>query len=304
LHGYDGVMESVETLAAVLAVMRAKKRGLSRPDRVRMLLDSGDPGGVLAELTGPALLDDPVLERARRDVEQWIEQGMRLVSVLSGAYPVRLREVREAPALLYYQGDLTPDDQGVCVVGSRDADDDALQVARYVSTALVRAGLTVVSGLAAGIDAAAHAAALKASGRTVAVMGTGLERTYPRANARLRADIVESGGLVMTQFEPGATVRRASFPMRNAVMSGYGVTTFVVTAGEHSGTRTQATRAVEHGRGVILARRVAEHTSWGREMARTDRALVADRTDDILAQVHDLQAERARAGEHLRELTA
>lgn len=190
------------------------------------------------------------------------------------------------------------------MVGSRDADDAALRVASHVSAALVEAGLTVVSGLAAGIDAAAHAAALGASGRTVAVMGTGLERTSPRANTRLRADIVESGGLVMTQFEPGATVTRANFPMRNAVMSGYGITTFVVTAGERSGTRIQATKTVEHGRGVILARRVAETTSWGRELARTGRALVADRTDDILAQVHDLQVERARAEDLLRELTA
>lgn len=295
--------ESLETLATVLAVTRVKAR-LPQPERVQELLAAGDPGEVLDSISQRTLFDDPVLERARRDVEEWTGRGMGVVSVLSEAYPARLRDVREAPALLYYEGSLAAGDQGVCVVGSRDADDAALRVASHVSTALVEAGLTVVSGLATGIDAAAHAAALKATGRTVAVMGTGLERTYPRANARLRADIVESGGLVMTQFEPGAAVRRANFPMRNAIMSGYGITTFVVTAGEHSGTRIQAVKAVEHGRGVILARRVAQTTSWGREMARTGRALVADGTDDILAQVHDLQAERARAEDLLRELTA
>ena len=295
--------ESLETLATVLAVTRVKAR-LPQPERVQELLAAGDPGEVLDSISQRTLFDDPVLERARRDVEEWTGRGMGVVSVLSEAYPARLRDVREAPALLYYEGSLAAGDQGVCVVGSRDADDAALRVASHVSTALVEAGLTVVSGLATGIDAAAHAAALKAAGRTVAVMGTGLERTYPRANARLRADIVESGGLVMAQFEPGAAVRRANFPMRNAIMSGYGITTFVVTAGEHSGTRIQAVKAVEHGRGVILARRVAQTTSWGREMARTGRALVADGTDDILAQVHDLQAERARAEDLLRELTA
>ena len=295
--------ESLETLATVLAVTRVKAR-LPQPERVQELLAAGDPGEVLDSISQRTLFDDPVLERARRDVEEWTGRGMGVVSVLSEAYPARLRDVREAPALLYYEGSLAAGDQGVCVVGSRDADDAALRVASHVSTARVEAGLTVVSGLATGIDAAAHAAALKAAGRTVAVMGTGLERTYPRANARLRADIVESGGLVMTQFEPGAAVRRANFPMRNAIMSGYGITTFVVTAGEHSGTRIQAVKAVEHGRGVILARRVAQTTSWGREMARTGRALVADGTDDILAQVHDLQAERARAEDLLRELTA
>ena len=297
-------MESLETLATILAITRVGVRGLSQPERVQELLAADDPGEVLDSISQRPLFDDPVLERARNDVEEWIGQGVGVVSVLSGAYPARLRDVREAPALLYYEGALTTGDQGVCVVGSRNADDAALRVASHVSTALVEAGLTVVSGLAAGIDAAAHAAALEASGRTVAVMGTGPERTYPRANARLRADIAESGGLVMTQFEPGATVTRANFPMRNAVMSGYGITTFVVAAGERSGTRVQAAKAVEHGRGVILARRVVETTSWGRELARTGRALVADRTDDILAQVHDLQAERARAEDLPRELTA
>lgn len=297
-------MEDMETLAAVLAVTRIKKRGLSQPDRVQELLATGDPEQVLASITDQTLFGDPVLDQARHDVEQWADSGFKMVSVLSDRYPVRLRDVREAPAIVYYQGDLRPDDQGVCVVGSRDADDAALQVATHVTKALVAEGLTVVSGLAAGIDAAAHSTALAAGGRTVAVMGTGLDRTYPRDHARLRQDIIDKGGLVMTQFEPGATVTRASFPMRNAVMSGYGITTFVVTASEHSGTRTQAANAVKHGRGVILARRVAESTSWGQELAHTGQAHVADRASDILDHVHTLQAERQRAERLLRELVA
>ena len=254
-------METAETLAQVLAVTRIKKRGLSQPDRVQVLLDSADPREALADIAGPSLLDDPALSQAREDVDNWLSQGMGLVSVLADQYPARLRDVREAPALLYYQGDLTPADQGVCIFGSRDADDDALRVADYVARAAVEAGLTVVSGLAAGIDTAAHTAALDAGGRTVAVMGTGLERTYPATNKNLRERIVANRGLVMTQFEPNASVKPANFPMRNAVMSGYGITTFVVTASEHSGTRSQTKNAVKHGRGIVLARRVAETTS-------------------------------------------
>ena len=227
-------METAETLAQVLAITRIKKRGLSQPDRVQVLLDSADPREALADIAGPSLLDDPALSQAREDVDNWLSQGMGLVSVLADQYPARLRDVREAPALLYYQGDLTPADQGVCIVGSRDADDDALRVADYVARAAVEAGLTVVSGLAAGIDTAAHTAALDAGGRTVAVMGTGLERTYPATNKNLRERIVANRGLVMTQFEPNAPVKPANFPMRNAVMSGYGITTFVVTASRHS----------------------------------------------------------------------
>lgn len=295
-------METAEALAQVLAITRIKKRGLSQPDRVQVLLDSADPREALADIAGPSLLDDPALSQAREDVDNWLSQGMGLVSVLADQYPARLRDVREAPALLYYQGDLTPADQGVCIVGSRDADDDALRVADYVARAVVEAGLTVVSGLAAGIDTAAHTAALDAGGRTVAVMGTGLERTYPATNKNLRERIVANRGLVMTQFEPDAPVKPANFPMRNAVMSGYGITTFVVTASEHSGTRSQTKNAVKHGRGIVLARRVAETTSWGRDLARTGQARVADSTSDVLDQVRALQAERAQAEELLREL--
>ena len=299
-----GRMETVETLAGVLAVTRAHKRGVTQADRVQDLLATGDPARVLASLVGDGLLDDPLLTKARLDVETWTVQGMDMVSVLSDQYPSRLRDVREAPALLYYQGALDPADQGVCVVGSRQADDAALEVATYVSSALADAGLTVVSGLAAGVDAAAHTAAMDAGGRTVAVMGTGLDRTYPRQHANLRERIVEAGGVVMTQFEPGATVTRASFPMRNAVMSGYGITTFVVAASENSGTRSQASNAVRHGRGVILARRVVETTSWGQELAHNGQALVVESPTNILAHVRALQAERAQAEALLREIVA
>ena len=297
-------METAEALAQVLAITRIKKRRLSQPDRVQVLLDSADPREALADIAGPSLLDDPALSQAREDVDNWLSQGMGLVSVLADQYPARLRDVREAPALLYYQGDLTPADQGVCIVGSRDADDDALRVADYVARAVAEAGLTVVSGLAAGIDTAAHTAALDAGGRTVAVMGTGLERTYPATNKNLRERIVANRGLVMTQFEPDAPVKPANFPMRNAVMSGYGITTFVVTASEHSGTRSQTKNAVKHGRGVVLARRVAETTSWGRELARSGQACVAESSSDVLDQVRALQAERAQAEKLLRELVA
>jgi len=295
--------ETLETLATVLAVTRARRRGVTQPDRVQALLADGDPARVLDSLAGTALLDDPLLVQARHDVQEWVAQGVGMVSVLSDRYPARLRDVREAPALLYHEGVLDPADQGVCVVGSRDADADALKVASHVARALVEEGLTVVSGLAAGTDATAHAAALDAGGRTVAVMGTGLERTYPRQHAGLRARIAQAGGLVMTQFEPGAAVTRASFPMRNAVMSGYGITTFVVAASEHSGTRTQARNAVRHGRGVVLARRVVESTSWGQELVHSGQARVADGTADVLAQVRALQAERAQAEKLLREIT-
>lgn len=97
-------MESLETLATILAITRVGARGLSQPERVQELLAAADPGEVLDSISQRPLFDDPVLEQARNDVEEWTSRGMGVVSVLSGAYPARLRDVREAPALLYYEG--------------------------------------------------------------------------------------------------------------------------------------------------------------------------------------------------------
>lgn len=147
--------------------------------------------------------------------------------------------------MLFSVGRLDPADNGISVVGSRNASPGQLQVARDIATALIHRGIT----LAAGIDTAAHTAALAAGGRTVTVMGTGLGHTYPAANRQLRQHI-ESTGRAVSQFFPDQTGSRASFPMRNAVMSGYGRATIVVGASEKSGTRHQAKAAVGCSRGV------------------------------------------------------
>lgn len=122
-----------------------------------------------------------------------------------------------------------------------------------------------MSGGAAGIDTAAHEAALAAGARTVAVVGTGIRRYYPAENRDLH-DRIAAQGMVMSQFRPEAPPTRQSFPMRNAVMSGYVTATVVVEAGEHSGTRIQARNAVEHGRLVLLAEGVVRANKWAEAM--------------------------------------
>lgn len=114
-----------------------------------------------------------------------------------------------------------------------------------------RGRLSVIAGLAEGIDTAAHRAALVAGGRTVAFIGTGIDKRYPAANIEIHDEIAHSG-LVLSQFYPGAGPTKHTFPMRNVLMSGYGLATIVVEAGEYSGSRIQARTAGEHGRPVIL----------------------------------------------------
>lgn len=274
--------ENDHALIGIIAAVRAKS-SLSQPARVDILLTQGLEA-LLEEIFGNTLIHperDASLDQAAQDLQGWREKGYQVTSILESTYPHYLAGVHEAPALLFSRGALDPVDNGVSVVGSRNASAGQLQAAQDIATALVQQGLTVVSGLAAGIDAAAHTAALAAGGRTVAVMGTGLDHTYPAANRALRQRI-ESTGLVVSQFFPAQTGSRASFPMRNAVMSGYGRATIVVGATEKSGTRHQAKAAVGHSRGLILTPQVATQTSWGREYVEAGLAQMARGPEDAV----------------------
>jgi DNA processing protein len=159
---------------------------------------------------------------------------------------------------------------------------------------------TVISGLAAGIDREAHLSALERGGRTVAVIGTGIDKCYPAANADIQRKI-EEFGLVLSQFWPGAPPTRHSFPLRNATMSAYGEATVIVQAGETSGARIQARQAVEHGRPLVLMRRVVEQTKWGDRLASAaGDVVVADTADDAVEHVEQILSRH----EGLRQLQA
>ena len=142
-------------------------------------------------------------------------------------------------------------------------------------------GYTVVSGLAAGVDAAAHREALAAGGRTVAVIGTGLQHSYPPENAELQQQLAASSAVV-SQFWPETEPSRAGFPMRNAVMSGLALGTAIVEASVTSGARIQARRALAHGRPVFLARALISQP-WARELAARPGVHVYDEPDEITA---------------------
>src|SRR5439155_22978921 len=136
------------------------------------------------------------------------------------------------------------------LVGTRQAAHEGIQRAARLSRQLVEAGVTVISGMALGIDTAAHIAALKAHGRTVAVMGTGLDHRYPKRNAILAEEILAAGGALVSQFFPQQQPRQWTFPMRNVVMSGLALATAVIAAGSTSGARRQARIPLQHGRTV------------------------------------------------------
>jgi DNA processing protein len=192
---------------------------------------------------------------------------MRLVTVLDPDYPPNLKAVHDRPPILFIAGRTTPSDaKAVAVVGARKATTAGIEQATQIAQHLTRTGYTVVSGLAAGIDTAAHTAALKNGGRTLAVIGTGLTRVYPPQNHALQKKIADECA-VISQFWPDAPPTKRSFPMRNATMSGIALATVVVEASETSGARTQARLALAHGRPVFLTETLVESQPWARQAA-------------------------------------
>jgi DNA processing protein len=239
----------------------------------------------LFETTGS--MDEPDLDAIVAEVEGWQREGIRILTVLDDGYPTNLRSVHNRPPLVFIRGELRPDDdRSIAVVGTRRASREGLRQACVVAGDLTEAGFTVVSGLADGIDSAAHQAALDRGRRTVAVVGTGLRRAYPAKNAALQERIATEGAVV-SQFWPDAPPTKTSFPMRNVVMSGLALGTVVIEASDTSGARMQARFALEHGRPVFLLESVLEH-EWARECAERPGAHVVARADDVIERVERL----------------
>jgi DNA processing protein len=194
-----------------------------------------------------ALHSDAVRERVRRALHAVEANSIRVVAFDDADYPPTLRERLDAhaPSLLFALGDLGLTRQvGVAVVGSRRATDYGIDVASQVAEAAVRAGACVISGLALGIDAAAHEAALGAGGRTIAVLGCGVDVYYPRRNTTLQDDIAREG-LLLSELLPGEPPRKPQFPHRNRIIAALSRCVVVVEAGIRSGAISTATHAMK-----------------------------------------------------------
>lgn len=201
------------------------------------------------------------------------------------AFPASLLAIPDCPPVLWYRGALpalrTP---LVALVGSRAASAVALEVATQIAEGLARAGVTVVSGLARGIDSAAHRGALVA-GRTVAVLGSGVDRIYP-AEHRSLADQIAEDGLIVSEFPPGAAPLPFRFPLRNRIISGLSLAVVVIEASEKSGSLITAGCALEQGREVMaVPGNVLSGRNRGGHALIRDGARIVETADDILAEL-------------------
>jgi DNA processing protein len=215
------------------------------------------------------------------------------------AYPAALTTIPDPPFVLWMRGSAgvlsTP---AVALVGARAASPYALNVAERLAADLSASGLTIVSGLARGVDAAAHRGALRAGGRTVGVLGSGIDVIYPREHEPLARDMETNGG-VATELVPGTPPRRRFFPLRNRIISGLTRAVIVVEAGEKSGSLITARCALDHGRDVLaVPGNVLSGRNRGAHALLRDGATIVETADDVLAELglsrfsHEISAPR------------
>lgn len=240
------------------------------------------PGGIRALLQPPGA--------GCRRAETWLSAAEHhLVTWDDEHYPALLRETPDPPVVLFVRGD--PAVTGLpqlAMVGSRNATPGGAQTARDLAGDLARAGFCITSGLARGIDAAAHAGALAADSPTIAVCGTGPDVVYPAVNRRL-ADRIVASGAILSEFAPGTGPRRAHFPRRNRLISGLAVGVLVVEAGEHSGALITARFAATQGREVFaVPGSIREPLARGCHRLLRQGATLVEKPDDIVREISSL----------------
>jgi DNA processing protein len=232
----------------------------------------------------------PLLTIARGQLARARRLDIWPLALGGDGFPPRLAEITEPPPIIWgrgTRGDLVR--QAVALVGSRSASTYGRAMARRLAAELASAGVVVVSGLARGVDAAAHQGALDAGGRTIAVLGSGVDRIYPPEHERLAA-IIEAAGAVISEFAPGTPPRSFHFPMRNRLISGLSSVVVVVEAPEKSGALITAATALEQGRDVMVVPGpvLGGRNRGGHALAR-DGAKLVECADDILGDLRPMK---------------
>lgn len=284
----------LKTVQALHAVFGSAERALQATSEELSKIEQLSP--TMRDL----LSRKPVQYPIERELEWIHEYGCQIVTLYDDAYPARLKEIDTPPLVLYIRGELTSDDAlSISLVGSRDAKDYGRKVGYRLSFQLAQRGLTVVSGLARGIDTSAHRGALEAGGRTIAVMGSGLSFIYPATNSDLAEKITASGALI-SEFPMGVKPKPRNFPRRNRIISGLTLGTVVVEASNRSGALITARLAGEQGREVFaVPGEIFSELSTGTHKLINNGAKLINTVDDLLNELppyvlNQIQSESAQ----------
>ncbi len=310
-------VDAAENRLAWLAMILTPQMGATRTLRAMSLLTF--PAQIfsasLTDLEGlnlpPAsarfIFEGKARAAAESEAQRLAEQNAGFLTHDCPDYPERLLEIYDPPAVLWYRGDTSvlavP---GVAVVGTRHPSPYGSGMAQMLSRELASRGLSILSGMARGIDTEAHKGALEARGKTVAVWGTGIDVIYPKENKRLAEQILQSGGCILSEFPLGTFPAPQNFPVRNRVLSGMSVGVLVVEAAEHSGTRITARCAMEQNRDVYaVPGNVTNKGSWtpntlikqGAKLTATWEDIWEDLPSQVRIDLEDRMGTAAASGE-------
>jgi len=236
-----------------------------RPDRVlQASLTELEATGMLA-VSAQSIATGKSLDLAQQECAKATEAGARIVALSDPEYPVRLKEIYDPPVVLYVRGNVELlAKPGIAVVGTRHPTPYGTGMAERLSSDLAAHGLVIISGMARGVDTAAHRGAISAKGKTIAVFGTGIDVLYPKENTRLAEQILALDGALVSEFPVGTFAAPQNFPIRNRIISGMSVGVLVVEAAEYSGTRITSRCALEQNRDVYaVPGNVTNKNSWG-----------------------------------------
>ncbi len=263
------IIERLHTATAVFRASRSELEG------------HGLSGAVAQSIASGCTFDDAVLQQ-----ERMAETGTRLIPFTSPAYPDLLRAIYDPPLVLYARGRVELlDSPMLAVVGTRRPTTYGKAATERLSTDLATAGLTIVSGMARGIDTTAHQSALKAGGNTIAVFGCGVDSVYPAENRKLAADIAEKG-LLLSEFPMRSPAYPQNFPVRNRIVSGMSIGVLVIEGAQYSGSAITARLALDQGREVFaVPGNITSPVSWGPNLLIKQGAKLVQEWNDVIVEL-------------------
>lgn len=262
----------IERFRTAPAVFRSSRQELEA---------AGIPGGVAQSIESGCSFEDAAIQQ-----QKMLETATTLVAISDPRYPPKLREIFDPPVVLFARGRIELlGSLMLGVVGTRRPTSYGTAVAERLAADLARAGLTIVSGMARGIDTAAHKGALSAGGNTVAVLGCGVDVLYPSENRRLAAELSEKG-LIVSEFPMGVPAYPQNFPIRNRIISGMGSGVVIVEGAQYSGSAITARLALDQGREVFaVPGNITSKMSWGPNLLIKQGAKLVQEWNDVVAEL-------------------
>jgi DNA processing protein len=231
------------------------------------------------------LTDSSIKRKSESMIGEIESKAIGMVTILDNDYPSLLKEIYDPPVILYTKGKLVKDELAIAIVGSRKVSPYGVEVSETLSYSLAGKGITIISGLARGVDSWSHRGALEAGGRTIAVLGCGVDIVYPPENAELM-NLIEKGGAVISEYPPGMKPLPMNFIARNRIISGISAGTIVIEAGNKSGSLITAGYALEQGREVFaVPGNIDSPGSKGTNRLIKDGAKIVTCVEDVLEEI-------------------